>query len=178
MSFKSIIYEAISYATAYFNQSSLNTFRISTLLLNGKFSVCTSMMRFGSSGSVVDNVGAGGGCVGVNNDGSLMPFGFNKAGQRIAEWNGKKFAGYVIPHFSDVLGMARKAHLDCPLCSFVGWDFAINQDGKVNLIEANLESPGLFFEQLANGKPAFGDRTAEVADWVCNHPLPLWPMYN
>lgn len=167
-----------SSCTAKFNASSLNTFRISTLLLNGKFSVCTAMLRFGLPGSVVDNVGAGGGCVGVNDDGSLMPFGFNKAGDKIAEWNGIRFEGCTIPDFKSVIDAAKKAHYDIPLCAFVGWDLAIDDKGVVNLIEANLEWPGLFFEQLANGRPAFRERFEEVMSYVREHPLPLSSMYN
>ena len=40
--------------TSKFNPTSLNTFRISTLLLNGEFSVLTAMLRFGKEGSIVD----------------------------------------------------------------------------------------------------------------------------
>ena len=166
-----------SEVTDRFNKSSLNTFRISTLLLNGRFSMCTAMLRFGVPGNIVDNVGAGGGCVGINDDGSLMPFGFAKSGEKIYEWNGIRFAGLSIPNFENVIKTALKAHTHIPLCAFVGWDLALDANGEVNLIEANLEWPGLFFEQLANGRPAFRDRFVEVLDFVCTHPLPLLPMY-
>lgn len=164
--------------TARFNQSSLNTFRLSTLLLNGRFSVCTAMLRFGTPGNIVDNVGAGGACVGINDDGSLMPFGFNKAGEKLEEWNGLKFKGLKISLFNKIVEAARKAHYDIPLCAFVGWDLALDSNGEVNLIEANIEWPGLFFEQLANARPAFRDRFEEVLQYVREHPLPLLPMYN
>lgn len=164
--------------TAKFNGSSVNTFRVSSLLLNGKFSVCTSMLRFGSPGSAVDNVGSGGGCVGIDEDGSLMPFGFNKTGDRIKEWNGITFEGYKILEYEKIIATAKAAHYNIPLCAFVGWDLALDENGDVNMIEANLEWPGLFFEQLANGRPVFGDRFEEVLDYVRKHPLPLSPMYN
>lgn len=164
--------------TAQFNESSLNTFRISTLLLNGKFSICTAMLRFGSPGSIVDNIGAGGGCVGINDDGTFMPYGFHKSGKKITSSNGIQFQGCKIPQFEKVIETARKAHYNIPLCSFVGWDLAIDENGEVNLIEANLEAPGLFFEQLANARPVFRERFAEVMNYIKEHPLPLTPMYD
>lgn len=167
-----------STTTSRFNESSLNTFRLSTLLLNGKFSVCTSMLRFGNPGHVVDNVGAGGGCVGINDDGTLMPFGFNKRCEKIYEWNGLRFEGLNIPEYDKLVEAARKAHYDIPLCAFVGWDLAIDESGEINLIEANLEWPGLFFEQIANARPAFRDRLDEVLHYIKTHPLPLLPLYD
>ena len=163
--------------TKRFNPSSLNTFRISTLLLNGRFSACTSMLRFGTPGNIVDNVGAGGGCVGIRDDGSLMPYGFNKAGYKIKEWNGILFEGCKIKEFRKVLQTSKDAHSRIPLCAFVGWDLAIDQNGGVNIIEANLDWPGLFFEQLANGRPALGERFNEVLEYVHSHPVPLSPIY-
>ena len=45
-----------------FNPTSLNTMRITSLYLNGKVSIISSIFRFGSPGSVVDNTGAGASC--------------------------------------------------------------------------------------------------------------------
>lgn len=178
--FDCVIQRAIkqSKVTACFNDSSLNTFRISTLLLNGEFSVCTSMLRFGNPGSNVDNLASGGGCVGINEDGTLMSYGFNTRGEKISEWNNIVFRGVQIPEYEKIVETARKAHFDIPMCAFVGWDLAIDEKGDVNLIEANVDWPGLFFEQLANAKPVFGERFEEVMTWIKNHPLPLQPIYN
>ena len=165
----------VSYTSA-FNKSSLNTFRISTLLLNGKFSVLTAMLRFGNVGSVVDNVGAGGACVGINADGTLMPYGFKQSGERISSWNGVKFDGYQIRNWSGLTEAARQAHSKIPHCAFVGWDFALDESEDVNLIEANIDWPGIFFEQLANGRTLFGERFNEVVEYIKEHPLPMTGM--
>ena len=162
--------------TAEFNPTSLNTFRISTLLLNGKFSICTAMLRFGTPGSVVDNIGAGGACIGINDDGTLMPYGYKKGGDKIESWNNVVFKGSMIPNFEKVINTAKCAHLNIPQCAFVGWDLAIDENGDVNLIEANIDAPGLFFEQLANARPAFRDRFDEVINYLKELPLSLSPM--
>ena len=158
--------------TSLFNPSSLNTMRISTMLLNGKFSLCTAMIRFGLPNSVVDNVGAGGCCVGINDDGSFMDFGFNNKFEKIESWNSIPFAGHKINNFSKIIDFAQKAHYNIPQCQFAGWDIAIDENGDPVLIEVNLVWPGLFFEQLANGKPALRGREDELLHFLSKQPTP------
>lgn len=157
-------------STAVFNPSSLNTMRISTLLLNGKFSLCTAMIRFGEPGSVVDNVGAGGACVGINDDGSIMEFGFDARTNKIYEWNGVTLKGRSIPYFDRIIEAASIAHKSIPLCAFVGWDIALDKSGIPMLIEVNLGWPGLFYEQLANARPALRGREDEVIQYASSRP--------
>ena len=159
--------------TALFNPSSLNTMRISTLFLNGEFTICTAMIKFGQPNKIVDNIGSGGCCVGINDDGTLMNHGFNHQYDKIDSWNGIPFKGHKITNFENVIETARKAHLCIPQCKFVGWDFAIDENGNVLLIEANLIWPGLFFAQMANGKPALRGRENEVLEYVSSQPFPF-----
>lgn len=158
--------------TALFNPSSLNTMRISTMLLNGKFSLCTAMIKFGQPNRIVDNIGAGGCCVGINDDGTFMEYGFNHQYDKIDSWNGIYFKGHKISHFDKVIKTAQKAHLAIPQCKFVGWDLAIDEKGDIILIEANLIWPGLFFAQLANGKPALRGREVELLQYLSYQPFP------
>lgn len=158
--------------TALFNPSSLNTMRISTLFLNGKFTLCTAMIKFGQPNKIVDNIGSGGCCVGINDDGSFMDYGFNHQYDKIESWNGIPFKGHKISNFDNVIETARKAHLCIPQCKFVGWDFAIDENGNVLLIEANLIWPGLFFAQMANGRPALRGREDELLQYLNSQPFP------
>ena len=64
------------------------------------------------------------------------------------------------------------------MCALVGWDVALAEDGTAVLIEANLDIPGVFFEQMANARPLFRDRFTEVMAHVRTHPLPLEPLYD
>lgn len=164
--------------TSRFNSTSLNTFRISTLLLNGKFSVLTAMLRFGPKGSLVDNLGSGGACVGVNDDGSLMSFGYNSKGEQLKQWNGVVFEGQKISCYEKIIETCKRAHYDIPLVAFVGWDFALDDNNTPTLIEANIDIPGIFFEQLANARPLFRERHDEVMQYIKEHPLPLLPLYD
>ena len=164
--------------TSKFNSTSLNTFRISTLLLNGKFSILTAMLRFGKEGCIVDNLGSGGGCVGINDDGTLQDFGYNNQGQQLNNWNGIVFKGEKISCFKEIIETCKRAHYDIPLVAFVGWDIALDENNRPTLIEANIDMPGVFFEQLANARPLFRERHDEVMQYIKKHPLPLLPLYD
>lgn len=161
-----------------FNASSLNTFRITTLLLNGKFTVCMSMLRCGNAGSVVDNVAAGGCCVGVNDDGTLNPFGFSSRCEKIFSHNNMKFKDYNVPFFERIIDLCREAHHVIPNCHYIGWDVALDENNDAVLIEVNTIAPGTFFEQLANARCAFRNRFEEVIAFIKANQLPLSKQYD
>ncbi len=151
---------------AQFNATSVNTFRIITLYLNGHVSHCYTLLRVGQSGSEVDNMCSGGIGIGINNDGSLHQFGFNYALQKIDTFNGVKLIEKSIPQYSEILEKVLLAHKkNFSLCKFIGWDIAINEKNEPIIIEVNTSQPGIFVGQLNNG-PVFGERTQEVIEYI------------
>ena len=155
-----------SSVTAKFNPSSLQTFRVITLFLNGRFSVCRTVMRIGVSGSIVDNFSAGGLMVKVGEDGQLGTYGYSRDGRKHVTANGHKLSGTIIPNYSAIIDMAREAHMHIPNCTFVAWDFALDAHDDPVMIEANLSRPGIFGSQLSSGAPLFGERSKEVLEYV------------
>lgn len=158
--------------TARFNPSSLNTFRVSTLNINGVVSVCSVIFRCGRGHVDVDNVGAGGFAVGVDSNGYFMEYAYdNRYRKHYETETGVSFKGYHVDEVVDIIELAKKAHEKyLPVCGFAGWDFAIDKMGLPVLIEVNLEFPGIQMEQLCIAKPIFGERTDEVIEWVKRHP--------
>lgn len=149
-----------------FNKTSVNTFRITTLYLNGSVSVQSIVLRIGKEGSVVDNMSSGGVAVKVNDDGSLGEYAMGYTGERFHEFNGVMFKGMGIPNFPDILEKVKKTHEDAfPLCKIIGWDICIDRNGAPIVIEVNSSQPGIFGEQILCG-PIFGDRTQEVIDYI------------
>lgn len=70
--------------TSIFNPTSLNCFRITTLLLNGNFSVLSRCLKTGAKNSKIDNFGVkdeGGIIVGINADGKFHKYGITKDGK-------------------------------------------------------------------------------------------------
>ena len=152
--------------TAQFNPTSLNTFRITTLFLNGRFSILSSVFRCGGLGSIVDNAGAGGIIVGVSIDGSLKEFGYNKNGEICKmSYNNVPFEDTKINAYHRIVDLCKTLHHRIPFCSIVGWDIALNENNLPLLLEVNLKCPGIFYEQMCSG-PIFGDRLEEVIEYV------------
>lgn len=152
--------------TKAFNPTSLNTFRIVTLFLNGRFSVLASVLRVGGKGNLVDNVGAGGFGVGVGPDGALQPFAHDAGANKVlVGHDGSPLAGRRIPSFPRVLEFVERLHRRLPYVGLIGWDVALDGANEPVLIELNAVKPGVTFVQLASG-PLFGDRFGEVMDYV------------
>lgn len=71
--------------TSIFNPTSLNCFRITTLLLNGRFSVLSRTLKTGAKDSKIDNIGTngeGGIIVGIESDGRFKKYGITKQGKK------------------------------------------------------------------------------------------------
>lgn len=150
---------------AQFNSSSVNTFRITTLWLNGKFSVCSIALRCGKDGSHVDNWGAGGLLVHVMPNGDVTPIAYDRYLNEHTHNGNCIFAECKIPQMPEILKSVEKSHReDFPICKFIGWDITIDEDGTPIIVELNSSQPGLTGEQTVCG-PIFGDRTQEVIDY-------------
>lgn len=148
-----------------FNESSLNTFRILTLSLNGEISVLAHFLRCGSKGSFVDNASSGGMFVGLASNGQLT-FGTNYSKLCIDKspsgilWKESRISG-----LDKILNLAIQMHSRIPQCAFVGWDFALDYEEEPVFIEANLKCPGVWLQQILSG-PIFGERFEEVIDYA------------
>lgn len=155
--------------TAIFNKESVNTMRISSLYLNGKVSILSSAFRCGQNGATVDNTGAGGIIVGIDNDGKLFDYGFDlQINKHYESSNGIKFSGRIVPGYKKAIDAIFENHAKLPTVHLIGWDFAIDENNEPVMIEVNIGFPGIIFEQLCSG-PFFGDRTQEVIDYVINN---------
>ena len=149
-----------------FNPTSLNTMRITSLYLNGKVSIISSIFRFGSPGSVVDNTGAGGFVCGITKEGILKDICFDiKMNIYCRTVSDIPFAGQPIPSYEKAIEVIRQSHTRLPNVHLIGWDIAIDETGEPILIEINISYPGIIYEQLCSG-PLFGERTGEVIEYV------------
>lgn len=153
------------------SKRSLNTFRISTLFLNGKFSICSITCRCGMSDSYLDNVAAGNVIVGVNEDGHFMKYAYDRNyGKHTITDTDIEFSSVKIKNFERVKEFVKENHIKyLPHCGFVGWDIALDVNDEPVMIEVNLYGAGVHFEQLVEGKPLYGERTDEVLEYVKNH---------
>jgi glutathione synthase/RimK-type ligase-like ATP-grasp enzyme len=129
------------------HHKSINTIRLETFVdKKDKIHFLGAYMRFGSGGSVVDNINRGGFFVPINiEEGKL----FKKAltsmikGAKVNDKHpdsGFVFEDFKIPYFDEVLILIRYAASLFP--GYIqGWDIAITEKGPI-IIEAN-DYPGL-----------------------------------
>lgn len=171
-----VIQECIKqhYTFARFNPTSLNTLRITTLYLNGRFTVCSIVLRMGQPGSTVDNWGAGGIMIGVYSDGKVYDVGYDIHAKEYRSSNGVFFQDATLEQIPGLLKAVEYAHVhDFSLCKFIGWDIAVDEHNNGVIIEINSSQPGVIGEQLCTG-PIFGNRTQEVIDYCMSKPF----VYN
>ena len=156
---------------AALSKGSLNTFRISTLYINGVCSVCTIISRIGRGNSFVDNGFAGNIFVGVEESGKYAPVGYDiKSNEYKQTDTGVAFSDFKLEEIKDLVEEVKKLHVKyLPHCGFCGWDFSLDKSGQWTMVEVNLYAPSVDIEQIGPHKPLFGDRTEEVIDYVNKH---------
>lgn len=154
--------------TAAFNASSLNTFRVNTLNINGKTTCECLMMRHGLGNNFVDNFASGGICCGMSKDGNYNGNNYNTGLQKVSHLpNGTDYSTLGVPSISDVIAEAVDTHQRyMPHIGHAAWDFALDENNRPVMIEVNLMLPGIMMEQLTSTGSIFGDRTEEVIQYA------------
>ncbi len=149
------------------NHSTVNTVRLTTFLYKGKFIPVAALIKVGSPNVRVDNYKHGGCLLGVNMDGSVLPWALDIDRNHITELpSGVKLGegGFTqVPCFDDVLKTAKKAHYSIPKIKMISWDIAIDDENEAEIIEANFGGD-LRMHQVLTG-PVFGDMTEKILDY-------------
>lgn len=127
---------------AALNSSSVNTVR--SITFNTKHGIMQPyfFMKIGRAGSFVDNGGAGGILVGIDNEtGRLCTDGYDEMNNCYPQHpdSGVVFKGYQLPDFEQLKALSAKLSAMIPEVRYIGWDFAHTDDGWV-IIEGNGRS--------------------------------------
>lgn len=152
---------------ARLNPSSVNVIRYNTLFLDGSVKPLSATLRCGAEGAINDNSitadGRGMFVIGIEPNGTLMDKAYYSCGETIDKApNGESFAGLVIPNFKEITELVVKMHSEMPHFGFIGFDIAINEQGKPIVMEYNIRVPGIMYYQYTNG-PLFGEYTEKIA---------------
>ena len=124
---------------ARWNESSVNTVRINTILRNGTVRVLTANMRCGAGGCFVDNCAQGGYCANIDPaSGIIITSATSKGPEKYDRHpdSGIAFVGVQIPCWQQLLDAAINCALRLPKLTYVSWDFSLTADGWT-LVEAN-----------------------------------------
>lgn len=152
------------------HDKSVNSIRIMSLLLDGQVHLLSSVLRMGRDGSQVDNASGGGLSCGIQSDGTLKEFAYDKTGARLSQHpQGAVFKGVKIVGYEKCCDIIRRhAGILSGVSRLMSWDFAIGSDGEPILIEVNLTYGGVTIHQMCNG-PILGDLTPDILSRVYQH---------
>ncbi len=138
---------------AKLNNSSINTVRVMTFKNEQGIKCLSTIVRFGEEGHKVDNACSGGLVVGVEPDGRLKEDIYKPKIYKKVETkpNNVNYHEIIVPKFQDILNKAIELHSKINFSRIISWDFAIDENDDIVLIEANFFYGELFFHQLCNG---------------------------
>lgn len=145
--------------------NSLNTIRVITYKVEEEIHCAPLTLRIGVGDSTVDNIHAGGLCVGINKDGTLKEkayqLGWGDSSRYFLKHptSGIVFKDYYIGNMRQVIDAAKRLHEKATQLGIVSWDLTINKNEQVVLIEANCYGQSVWFPQVINGQSLFGDDT-------------------
>lgn len=137
--------------TACLNRSSVNTVRCVTFHTVQGIVIRHCFMKAGRSGSFVDNGGAGGILVGIDNEtGVLNTEGYDEFNTKyeVHPDSKMKLKGFQIPEWDRLKTICTELAQGMPSVKYIGWDMAYSTKGWV-LVEGNM---GQFIVQQLVGR--------------------------
>ncbi len=139
---------------ASLNPSSINTIRVVTIVRNGKVYTPFIALRMGRKDVVVDNFNHGGLNALINDRGVVYTVGVSKD-EKEYEFHpdsNVKIKGFEIPHFDELIKVAKDVALVTPSLGMCGWDMCISKDKGICVIEGN-HLPGYDLYQCYGHRP-------------------------
>ena len=133
------------------NESSVNTVRVPTILVSRGVHIFGCFMRTGRKGKVIDNAGGGGIFAAIDEKtGIVITDGYTEKGEVFVNHPDSHlfYKGFQVPDWQDLLEKAREAHKRMPQHKYIAYDFAYTDSGWI-IIEGNW---GQFLSQYATGK--------------------------
>tara|TARA_Y100001970_G_scaffold27492_1_gene33557 strand:- start:15230 stop:16351 length:1122 start_codon:yes stop_codon:yes gene_type:complete len=163
-----------------FNQSSVNTVRVMTYrsVKNEKVNILHSVLRFGAENKFVDNQASGGFSCGIDKNGLLNDFYIDKNCKKydikkvLNDYRGNE----IVYKFDEIIRKSKSLAKLFPYHRIIGFDFCVDIDGNIKLIEINNNSIEINFIQISCG-PLFGEFTDEIIDY-CLKNNPTFTINN
>lgn len=152
---------------AKFNDSSVNTIRIFTYrsVKNDQVHALHAVLRIGKKGNYLDDQNVGGVACKINDDLTLNNFATNYFGEKFEEFNGIKFSSAgKVPFVNEIKQLAVNLAIKNIHSRVIGFDFTIDSQNQIKLVEINHLWTGINFFQM-NGDPVLGKFTDEVVEF-------------
>lgn len=125
---------------AEFCDTCVNTIRFISAFDNGELTRIYALFRTGRKGSIVDNTSMGGIASAVDvESGIVISDGYSKTNLEYFEKHpdsGKKYKGFQIPRWDELIDLVKQLHCLYKKSRFVGWDLTLTKNGWI-LVEGN-----------------------------------------
>ena len=125
-----------------FCPDTVNTIRVNTFFdVHNVVHILTPGGRFGRIGNVVDNFHGGGYSVMIDpKTGIIVSNAINRVHERVDKHpdTGKVFKGFQYPFWENLIETVTEMAKTISPMRHIGWDLAINDEGKTVIIEANI----------------------------------------
>lgn len=147
---------------------SINTIRVVSYQTASHIGIAPVSLRIGGGGSEVDNIHAGGMSVAVSKTGQLFKtayrLGYGDSFQSFTchPDTGTVFDGYQLPFLPQVLDAAKRLHEKTSGLGIISWDFTVNSEEQIIVVEANCRGQSAWFPQMLSGEALFGEDTAKI----------------
>jgi len=154
-----------------FNSTSLNTVRLYTYrsVVDESIIPLTAYIRFGKPGSLVDSSSQGGRTCGVLMNGKINDFALGKYGEKYHDLSVLIHnKGTMVPFFEDMKRIAREITPFFNYHRLLGFDFSVDDNNNIKLMEVNNLYVGIINQQMNTG-PLFGEYTEEVIEYSLSH---------
>ncbi len=146
---------------AYFNESSVNILRVTSLCWKGEVYILSGILRIGAPGSFCDHTPHGGTHnldVAVMEDGSLGTTAFDPDHCHVYDnVYGKPIQGRI-PRYEELKALIVREHAKYPDYALIGWDFTIDKEENIVCMEFNTKWPGISASQYGHG-PIFARKS-------------------
>ena len=154
-----------------FNEDSVNTVRVFTYrsVKDDVVIPLHTLLRIGRKGSHVDNQASGGISCGIDKSGNLNGFAMDKYGVKYFNVNGVSLdKNYQLPWFDKIIKTAINLASKNLHSRLLGYDFCVDINENLKIIEINNLNNEINFYQMNNGS-LFGEYTQEIIDYCASN---------
>lgn len=139
---------------AYFNSSSVNIIRITTLFWRENVYILGGILRIGPPGSFCDLTSNGGKSpliIPIDHNGKLGSKAIDCENWKLYDnvW-GKEIQGCILK-YEEMKEKVKEEHQKYPKHGIIGWDLTLDKDADIRCIEYNVRCPGVMQSQYALG---------------------------
>ncbi len=152
--------------------NAINTIRVISYIIDDKVCTAPISLRVGGGGGEVDNIHAGGMVVAVDNNGKLGKYAYRLGwGDNFEKFDKHPdtnivFEQYNLGFIPNIIDVAKSLHTKTSNIGIISWDFTVDSNDEIIVVEANYSGQSVWFPQMISGNSFFGDNTAQVLNYL------------